>query len=189
MPDGLAAALMATEGQVAAILEEMTADGLIEEATGMHRLTEEGKAVGAELMAADQQHWGVGRAVEALDAFLALDRRMKTIVTSWQMREVAGEHVLNDHTDEDYDAAVLADLGALHDDASAWLEPLTAALPRLENYRVRLDRASRMVGGGDHQYIAAPMLDSYHTIWFELHEDLILLAGRTRADETAAGRA
>jgi pyruvate, orthophosphate dikinase len=45
------------------------------------------------------------------------------------------------------------------------------------------------VGAGDHRYIASPRVDSYHSIWFEFHEDLILLAGRTRADEVAAGRA
>jgi pyruvate,orthophosphate dikinase len=33
------------------------------------------------------------------------------------------------------------------------------------------------------------MIDSYHTVWFELHEDLIGLAGLSRADEAAAGRA
>jgi pyruvate,orthophosphate dikinase len=33
------------------------------------------------------------------------------------------------------------------------------------------------------------LLDSYHTVWFELHEDLIRLAGRTREAEATAGRA
>ena len=42
---------------------------------------------------------------------------------------------------------------------------------------------------GNGKYIASPRVDSYHGVWFELHEDLILLAGRTRADEVAAGRA
>ena len=42
---------------------------------------------------------------------------------------------------------------------------------------------------GDGRYVASPRVDSYHGIWFELHEDLIQLAGRTRADEVAAGRA
>jgi pyruvate,orthophosphate dikinase len=37
--------------------------------------------------------------------------------------------------------------------------------------------------------VASPRVDSYHSIWFELHEDLILLSGRTRAEEVAAGRA
>jgi len=46
-----------------------------------------------------------------------------------------------------------------------------------------------MVASGDGKYVASPRVDSYHGIWFELHEDLILLAGRNRADEVAAGRA
>jgi hypothetical protein len=30
--------------------------------------------------------------------------------------------------------------------------------------------------------------DSYHTIWFQFHEELIEMAGRTRAEEAAEGR-
>ena len=48
-------------------------------------------------------------------------------------------------------------------------------------------RAGRPAAIG--RYVASPRVDSYHSVWFELHEDLILLAGRTRADEVAAGRA
>ena len=125
----------------------------------------------------------------ALDSLVALDARMKEIVTAWQMREVGGQQVLNDHTDAGYDAGVLADFAALHADADPWLESLGEGLARLAAYRVRLGRAAELVAGGNHDYIASPRLDSYHSIWFELHEDLILLAGRTREGEMAAGRA
>ena len=37
--------------------------------------------------------------------------------------------------------------------------------------------------------MAHPLRDSYHTVWFELHEELIRLSGRNRASEAAAGRA
>ena len=66
---------------------------------------------------------------------------------------------------------------------------LSDGLARLSRYHDRLQRAARMVSEGDHRFIASPIVDSYHSIWFELHEDLILLAGRTRADEVSAGRA
>jgi pyruvate,orthophosphate dikinase len=33
------------------------------------------------------------------------------------------------------------------------------------------------------------MVDSYHTVWFELHEELIGMAGRTRATEAESGSA
>ena len=140
-------------------------------------------------MAEDREAWGADRAEAGLDSFLDLDGRMKVIVTAWQMREVDGAPVLNDHTDAAYDAAVLADLAALHVDADVWLANLMEELPRLGAYNVRLTRAADLVAGGDHNYIASPRLDSYHNVWFELHEDLILLAGRTREDEVASGRA
>jgi hypothetical protein len=39
------------------------------------------------------------------------------------------------------------------------------------------------------RFVASPRVDSYHGVWFELHEDLIRLAGRRRSDEGSAGRA
>jgi hypothetical protein len=33
--------------------------------------------------------------------------------------------------------------------------------------------------------IASPLKDSYHTVWFELHEELMHLSGRSRVVEEA----
>jgi len=141
------------------------------------------------LFASERDRWGTDRAATALDAFLGLDERMKATVTAWQMRDVDGSPTLNDHADPTYDARVLEQLEALHGDALAWLRSIDAPVVRFTTYRARLDRAARLAAGGDGRYVASPRVDSYHSIWFELHEDLILLAGRTRADEVAAGRA
>ena len=188
-PDAAGAALDATEETASALLDQMTADGLVSMMGSMFSLSDDGKSVAAGLLAADRQDWGADRASAGLDGFIGLDQRMKAIVTAWQRMEVDGAPVLNDHTDADYDAAVLADLAALHADAGAWLTDLHDELPRLASYSARLGRAADLVAGGDHNYIASPRLDSYHNVWFELHEDLILLAGRTREDEVASGRA
>ena len=59
----------------------------------------------------------------------------------------------------------------------------------MADYRLRLGRALDQALAGDQRFVASPRVDSYHGIWFELHEDLIQLAGRNRADEVAAGRA
>jgi pyruvate,orthophosphate dikinase len=173
----------------AAVIDRLVADGIAERGAGSFRLTAAGKAVGSEKIAEDTAAWGVNNAGAALDAFLVLDHRMKTTVTAWQMREVDGEQVFNDHSDAAYDAAVLADLAALHADAAAWLRPIALALPRLGAYLRRLQLAHDAAQAGDAKYVASPRVDSYHSAWFELHEDLILLAGRNRADEVAAGRA
>jgi pyruvate,orthophosphate dikinase len=155
----------------------------------MFSLTATGQSLAAEMLAADRQAMGPAAADAALDGFIALDGRMKVIVTAWQMKEVGGQHVLNDHTDAAYDADVLARLAALHADADAWLAPLLTALPRLRAYARRLSSAAQAATAGDGRFIASPRVDSYHGVWFELHEDLIRLAGRTREDEVAAGRA
>ncbi len=188
-PDGIATARGCGQDDAAAVLDLLVADGIAEAGAGSFRLTADGKAIGLEKIAEDTATWGADNALAALDAFLALDHRMKDTVTAWQMREVDGTQAFNDHSDLAYDASVLARLAALHVDASAWLTPLVAALPRLASYGERLERAAAAAATGDGRYVASPRVDSYHGVWFELHEDLILLAGRNRADEVAAGRA
>jgi pyruvate,orthophosphate dikinase len=188
-PEAIATALLCATDEASAHLDRLVADGLAEIAAGSVRLTADGKSVGRERIAADTEHWGVDNATAALDAFLALDHRMKETVTAWQMRDVEGTQTFNDHSDAAYDAQVLEALASLHSDASAWLRPLVAGLPRLAAYLERLERAAAEARGGDTRYVASPRVDSYHGAWFELHEDLILLAGRNRADEVAAGRA
>jgi pyruvate,orthophosphate dikinase len=185
----LAPAMVARPEELGPVLEEMAAGGLIGDPGALIQLTDEGKALGSEMIAADSEAWGVDNASAALDAFLPLDHRVKEVVTAWQMSEVDGAPVLNDHSDAEYDAAVLERFALLHQDATTWLATLVDGLPRLADYVSRLDRAAGLVAEGDHGYIASPRVDSYHSVWFELHEDLILLAGRNRADEVAAGRA
>ena len=183
---GVATALACGADEAAALLAALVADGLAEPSAGSTRLTAAGRDAGTALLAADAAAWGVDRASAALDAFVVLDRRMKAVVTAWQMK---GEGVVNDHADAAYDAAVLARLAELHADVRAWLEPLVAGLPRLGRYGDRLAAAAEAAAAGNGKYVASPRVDSYHGVWFELHEDLILLAGRSRADEVAAGRA
>ena len=189
LPEALATATGGGEPDAAAAVDGLVADGLAEASAGSFRLTETGKADGARLIAADAARWGAEAAAAALDAFLALDRRMKDTVTAWQVREVDGVQGVNDHTDAAYDADVLAGLAALHADATEWLDGLEGAPPRMAVYRSRLDEAAARAAAGEGRYVASPRVDSYHGVWFELHEDLILLAGRSRADEVAAGRA
>jgi pyruvate,orthophosphate dikinase len=188
-PEAAATALLATSADVASVYQQLGADGLLEAAAGSFRLTADGKVAAKASLEADTERWGADHSQAALDAFLGLDHRMKETVTAWQMREVDGAPTFNDHSDKEYDARVLDDLVTLHADATAWLRPLAAGLPRLANYQARLELAVTAARSGDNRYVASPRVDSYHGVWFELHEDLILLAGRNRADEVAAGRA
>ncbi len=127
----LAPAVVASPEDLEPVVEQLAADGLIGDPGALIQLTDEGKALGSELMTVDTETWGVDNASAALDAFLPLDHRVKEIVTAWQMSEVDGAPVLNDHSDAEYDAAVLERFALLHKDAAAWLATLLDGLPRL----------------------------------------------------------
>jgi pyruvate, orthophosphate dikinase len=187
----LSDALLASPEAVQPLLDQLVSDGVVASVAGAYRLTDAGSQRAADLATADRDAWGVEHATAALDAFLALDGRMKDTVTAWQLRSGPDgtDPQPNDHTDEAYDHDVLDRLAALHADADAWLAPIEAKAPTLVGYRERLSRAVARARAGDGTYVASPRIDSCHGIWFELHEDLIRLAGRTREDEAAAGRA
>ena len=187
-PEALAESLMSSPEQVRPLLDALLGDGLVERQADTLRLTPDGKTRSQALIAADHLRWGTAQAEAALDAFHALDLRVKDAVTAWQLREVGGAQVLNDHADPAYDAGVLNRLGSLHHDTGEWLESMSEAPPELRRYLSRLERALGLARH-DQRFVASPRVDSYHGVWFELHEELILLAGRSRAQEAAAGRA
>jgi pyruvate,orthophosphate dikinase len=186
--EGLADALLSTPDDIRPIVDQLVADDLVTTTAGALTLADAGKARAAELLEGDRRDWGEDAARSALDAFVELDGRMKDIVTAWQLRDVDAQ-VVNDHSDPAHDRIVLDRLATLHAEATDRLSDASAGCPRLADYGVRLGRAIDRVEGGDQRYVASPRVDSYHGIWFELHEDLIRLAGRSREDEVAAGRA
>ena len=169
----------------AATVDDLIADQLAEKVAGQLRLSAAGKLAAAELFDEDRAVVGGERAATLLDEFHVLDARMKALVTAWQVRDVAGEQVLNDHNDAAYDARIVDDLVALHADTAAWLEPLASSVQRYDTYRRRLTHALDAARDGDQRYVASPRVDSYHSVWFELHEDLIRLSGKKRAEATS----
>ena len=67
------------------------------------------------------------------------------------------------------------------------IDAVAAQLPRLNSYSSKLIAALGKIKAGDSAWLARPLVDSYHTVWFELHEELIGAAGLTREDEAASG--
>ena len=164
------------------LIEQMQDDAFVETAGDQLRLTGAGKLAAADAFASERATAAVddGRAAAMLEEFHALDARMKDIVTAWQVRDVAGEQVLNDHSDADYDASLLDDLAVLDTDTADWLDPLARPVRQFRVYRTRLGQALDLTRGGDQRFVASPRVDSYHSVWFELHEHLIRLAGKRR---------
>ena len=91
---------------------------------------------------------------------------------------------MNDHTDAAYDGAALERLANVHRRAAPLLQRLALMVPRLAMYGARLAREHDLVNEGDHAYVARVLADSYHTVWFELHDELITLTGARRSPDS-----
>lgn len=143
-------------------------------------LTPAGRAEQQRLAAEDAEEAGATAIVRrAYERFLALNGRLLGVCTDWQVR---GE-VPNDHADPAYDGAVIERLHAIHADVLPVLDELAAALERFEPYPHRFERSLAKLGAGELEWFTKPLIDSYHTIWFELHEDLLSTLGIERSQE------
>jgi pyruvate,orthophosphate dikinase len=150
---------------------------------GGFRLTAEGQARVASQLADERGRVSAAAVAALFEDFCVLNTELKQIMTAWQLRPDGRP---NDHMDAAYDRSVLKWLSELHARALPFVERLAQLSPRMSAYGARLSRAAERIAGGDFRYVARIIADSYHTVWFELHEDLIALAGRTRADEPCA---
>ena len=176
----------AVDADASAALAHLVATGLVEDTKFGYRVTELGAGRVDELYAREREQ--AGQVIEDVyEAFAPINDEVKQIVTDWQMRPVAGELTVNDHSDRRHDERVIARLRRTDAKVSIALSPLSTTLTRFDLYPRRLRRALTLIDEGDHSMVAAPVKDSYHTVWFELHEELIILSGRNRADEEAAG--
>jgi hypothetical protein len=120
------------------------------------------------------------RVRRAFERFLPLNIELVQLCSDWQVKRTG---VTNDHRDAEYDWSVVQRLVALDERAGAVARHAGVALARLEPYRERLRAARRRVEDGDYEWFTSPRVDSYHTVWMQWHEDLLLTLGLER--ETA----
>lgn len=186
--DVVAAACRLPEPVVDAELHRLAAEGLVARREGRiagWSLTPAGRAEGERLLAAELDAVGCREVVEdAYRRFLELNDTFLACCTQWQLRETDGRVATNDHTDADYDAVVLATLDQLDDRVQAICTDLAAVLERFSYYNGRFAVARLRVHDGDHDWFTKPMIDSYHAVWFELHENLLATLNIERASES-----
>ena len=163
------------------ILERLVADGYVRhiEKRDMYSLLPSGKERHEALLAAyagDEVRTGLAAPYER---FLELNEEFKKLCTDWQLRNGAP----NDHNDATYDGDCAARLAALHDASLPVTEAMAVTVPRLARYSARLARAVESVANGETNRFTGVMCESYHDVWMELHEDLIVLQRIDRVQE------
>jgi hypothetical protein len=166
---------------VEAHLRELAGKGfaMFRENRGLWQLTAEGReAHAAEL----RRHIDVHHTL-ALEPhykeFLRLNEDFKALCGDWQLRNGAP----NDHSDAGYDARVIDRLVALDTETRPIVVEMGKVIERLEPYAIRLEQVCLRVVAGETKMFTGVMCGSYHDVWMELHEDLILTQGIDRVAE------
>ncbi|WP_344981488.1 transcriptional regulator [Streptosporangium fragile] len=165
------------------MLIDLAVAGLVTHAPGDFGgwgLTEAGRVAAAERICAELDTAGARTAVAgAYDDFLVLNPELLDLCTAWQMRSADGVATPNDHTDPAYDSRILDRFTDFHGRADAVCADLAAVLLRFRRYRVRLAHALTRARSGAVEYVTNDM-ESYHIVWFQLHEDLLATLGIPR---------
>ncbi len=169
--------------EVAQALAAAVSQGRAVEAGGAYMLTPAARvSLGGEYSKVYAAQRADQAFVAAYERFELVNRQLKEIMTAWQTVEVGGQSVANDHADKAYDDAVIGRLGELHERAEAVFGPLSAGVPRLAIYQAKLLAALEHAEDGETEWLSGAKIESYHTVWFELHEDLLRILGRERTE-------
>ena len=119
-------------------------------------------------------------------AFLPHNDRLMRACTDWQLRPSEADPLaVNDHTDKGWDQRVFAELSALDEKLRRLCAELGGRFTRFQGYDDRFSAALKRAEQGDHSWVTRPKADSCHTVWMELHEDLVASLGIQRGAEPA----
>jgi hypothetical protein len=152
------------EAELASLMAKEFA--LFREARALWQITPPGKEAHREALAADTPDT-VRKALQSpYEVFLGINTSFKELCGDWQLKNGAP----NDHSDAGYDKAVI-------------VSEMADVLGRLSAYVPRLHSTSQRVVAGEQNMFTGVMVGSYHDVWMELHEDLILTQGIDRAAE------
>jgi hypothetical protein len=168
----------AEAGALAATVDVLVDAGLLVDAATL-RLADPGRARLAELLAAERSGVDAEAAAAVYADFDRLNSGFKSVVSQWQIARSA--------PGAEPDAAVLARVDDVHRAVVPVIIAASDLVPRLRSYVDKLGVALSRAKQGDMAWLSRPTVDSYHTLWFELHEELIGLAGRTRSHDADSG--
>jgi hypothetical protein len=183
MPKDIAEIVGMDAERVASLLAEAESRGRVARTGGKFMLTAPAQvALRSEYsrVYADQRSSAAMNA--AYDDFEKINVLLKHLITDWQTMDVGGEKLPNDHSNKDRDQKIIDRLGDLHERSEPILKRMAAGLPRLGIYMEMLTAALEKAEDGAIEWVSDARIASYHTVWFELHEDLLRALGRKRVE-------
>lgn len=167
----VAADVAADLGTVDETLDRLAEADRVEVDAGFWYLTDDGEdrltTLFQERFSAEEREQLSG----ALEDFERLDDRLKSLASEWQSLDPEAEDA----------AEVVESLADLHADLEDWLDGLDAELQETyAAYVTSLGAALDALRDGEIAYFTGTEVDSYHEIWFDLHDDLLRTLGKDR---------
>lgn len=169
-PAELAATLQEGHIDITDTVQELTAAGLLIKDTTL-RISPSGRDRLGVLLAAERRGIDAAALAGVYNQFRSVNTDFKALVTDWQLNG---------------DPKALSRLDEVHHRVKPIIAAAARQLPRLRAYSMKLQAALDKVKGGETTWLARPLIDSYHTVWFELHEELIVAIGLTREEAARA---
>jgi hypothetical protein len=150
--------------------------------TGGWSLTDRGRAENERQLATElDQAAGRETIHAAYREFLPLNGKLQQACTDWQIKPTPADLLaFNDHDDPQWDGRVIEQLSTIDQALRPLSERIGAVLARLGDYDRRFATALDRARDGDPAWIDRTDADSCHSVWFELHEDLIATLGVSR---------
>ena len=170
-------------GTAARWLSQLAETGRVVEANGVYVLTPLARlALDGDYSRFFSELRADAAFMQAYDSFERINLRLKDLITQWQTILVGGARVANDHSDKEHDDRMIDRLGSFHEQAEPVLMALETGDARLAFYRAGLSQALDKAEDGAVEWVSDARIASYHTLWFELHEDLLRIVGRERVE-------
>lgn len=157
------------DGDVRETLEELESEGYVED-EGFWYLTDAGEQrldeVCRDRFSADEREALRG----IFDRFEALDSEMKDLASDWQTGEYGPDEMARE-------------LAGLQAEVEALFDGLPPAVQSVySRYTEALAEAIEALRDGQERYVTGTDVDSYHTVWFRLHDDLLRTLGEDREE-------
>jgi hypothetical protein len=145
-------------------------------------LTEAGRLEDERRLADELESTGTRAAVDGAHAIFArLNQRFLSTLTRWQIRPEPWDRLAaNDHDDPVWDGRVLDELASYGRRLGPLCAELTGALDRFAGYDDRFATALAKAEAGQLGWVDGGRVDSCHTVWIQLHEDLLATLGLDR---------
>lgn len=142
-------------------------------------LTDQGKNHLNALLAREREAAGAESMLTlAADRFEEINAPFVTLLSIWQLQSPAEQQA--------HRAQALDGLSGLAIDLGRTISPLAAGLARFNRYTHQFTEALQKARAGEDRWVAGVGILSCHTVWAELHQDLLSSLGRTRGAQPGA---